>query len=309
MINKQTMNVVCVTCITLLVVFGLNGCGTSEQELHERSTSAQSKIELLVSNIEQGSRITNVRLLKEYADVVKHDSPELKNIAEALAADGTIEGPIVRGLQERLAVANNRIGEAILDNAVVADLLDEFDRIKIAAEPERFGMMLTDPINVLADMSNGTLARVESMSKEATQLANQSTDLGAGSQLIGNPNYGQWRQDQYGSSFWGWYGRYAFFSAMFYRPIGYGYWAGQRPYSYYSDYGRSYYNSPSTQKRQDARVNKFKGRTRTFQSPYARTRSGGSANVRKKSKAESNLRRTASSRAGSARARSGSRGK
>ncbi|MCS5584010.1 MAG: hypothetical protein NZ777_10900 [Pseudomonadales bacterium] len=309
MINKQAMNVVCMTCISLLVVFGLSGCGTAEQELHERSTSAKFKVDLLISNIEQGSRITNVRLLREYADVVKHDSPELTGIAEALAADGTVEGPIVRGLQERLEVANNQIGEAILDDAVVANLLEEFDRIKIASEPERFGMMLTDPINVLADMSNGTLARVESMSKKATQLANQSTDLGAGSQLIGNPNYGQWRQDQYGTSFWGWYGRYAFFSAMFYRPIGYGYWAGQRPYSYYSDYGRSYYNSPATQKRQDARVNKFKGRTRTFQSPYARTRSGGSANVRKKSKAESNLRRTASSRAGSARARSGSRGK
>ncbi len=43
-----------------------------------------------------------------------------------------------------------------------------------------------------------------------------------GYQYVGNTQYGQWRTDSSGNSFWEWYGRYAFFShmfGMFNRPV------------------------------------------------------------------------------------------
>jgi len=36
-----------------------------------------------------------------------------------------------------------------------------------------------------------------------------------GYQYVGNPRYGHWRQDSHGSSFWEFYGKFAFFNAMF----------------------------------------------------------------------------------------------
>ena len=67
-------------------------------------------------------------------------------------------------------------------------------------------MMLTDPINTLADMSDGKLGRVEAMSKEAEMQANGTEESGPGSQLVGNPHYGQWQNNSSGQSVWAWYG-------------------------------------------------------------------------------------------------------
>lgn len=45
---------------------------------------------------------------------------------------------------------------------------------------------------------------------------------------VGNSRYGRWRQDGSGNRFWEWYGKYAFFRAVFFpgysRPIGYNSW-------------------------------------------------------------------------------------
>jgi hypothetical protein len=203
-----------------------------------------------------------------------------------LATDATANGPIINGLKQRLARANKALPQAVKggEKAVVG-LQQEFNAIQVAADPVLFGMMLTDPINVLADMSNGKLARVEAMSKEAALKANQSGEYGAGSQLVGNPNYGGWKQDNQGRSFWEWYGMYSLFSNMFRSPIYYGGWAGNRGYSYYSDYGRNYYTSPSQRKGQQTQATKakkkFQKSGKSFKSPYAKTRTGGSTTAKR----------------------------
>lgn len=56
---------------------------------------------------------------------------------------------------------------------------------------------------------------------------------------VGNNNYGQWRNDSNGNSFWEFYGRYMFMSSMFNMM------AGPTYRSSYTGY-RSYRNSPST---------------------------------------------------------------
>ncbi len=285
------MRIISMMCILLLVQLGLSGC-TSNEELWQKtlqSASSETAAELkrLVVKIDQQS-IRNVKLLKSYADVVREQSPDLREIVDALATDATPNGPIIKGLKERLDSANKAIPQAIKGGEqAVAQLQKEFNAIQVAADPALFGMMLTDPINVLADMSNGKLARVEAMSKEATRQANQSGDYGPGSQLVGNPNYGKWKEDSSGLSFWEWYGMYSLFSNLFNSPIHYGSWAGNRGYSYYSDYGRNYYTSPSQRKAQQTQAaktkKKFQKSGKSFKSPYAKTRAGASATAKRSS--------------------------
>lgn len=285
------MRITSMICILLLVQLGLSGC-TSDEELWQRSLLAESAaagsdVSRLIVLV-KGQSIRNVKLLNAYADIVKKESPELTGIVETLATDATVNGPIVTGLKDRLESANKTITQTVKGGKQeVLQLQQEFSAIQVAADPVLFGMMLTDPINVLADMSNGKLARVEAMSKEASLQANQSGDYGAGSQLIGNPNYGQWRGDNQGRSFWEWYGMYALFSNIFNRPVYYGSWAGNRGYSYYSDHGRNYYTSPSEQKRQQTQAaktkQKFQKSGKSFKSPYAKTRAGASASAKRSS--------------------------
>ncbi len=285
------MRIISMIGILLLVQLGLSGC-TSDKELWQKSlqaaaSEAAAELKRLTTKINNQS-IRNVKLLKSYAETVKRDSPDLAEIIDALAMDATTNGPIVKGLKERLESANKAIPQAIKEGEqAVAQLQQEFNAIQVAADPALFGMMLTDPINVLADMSNGKLARVEAMSKEATLRANQGGDYGAGSQLVGNPNYGQWKEDSQGRSFWEWYGMYAMFSSLFHSPIYYSNWAGNRGYSYYSDYGRNYYTSPSQRKSQQAQAaktkQKFQKSGKSFKSPYAKTRVGASATAKRSS--------------------------
>ncbi len=44
-----------------------------------------------------------------------------------------------------------------------------------------------------------------------------------GMAYVGNPKYGEWKKDDSGNRFWSWYGKYAFFSTLFF----------SRPYPYY----------------------------------------------------------------------------
>ena len=64
---------------------------------------------------------------------------------------------------------NERIEQAVL--------------LKEAASPTLFNDALTDPINVLADMSNGTLARVGTVSQSAEDAANRGQEA-VGNQLM-----------------------------------------------------------------------------------------------------------------------------
>ncbi len=64
-----------------------------------------------------------------------------------------------------------------------------------------------------------------------------------GYQYVGNPQYGTWRTDNSGNSFWAWYGKYAMMSSvfgMFNRPI---YRNDFDDYRSYRRSGRPYYGS------------------------------------------------------------------
>jgi len=280
--------------LLLLSLITLVACTSKEQlameQLNEAVRQTERDVTQLGVHIDRG-HIANTRKLMDYGGAVKalvvDQPPELATLVDTLTLDATSKGPIYTGLMARLAdaKANHKTVKGL---PMIQSALDELYAIREASKMDNYGWMLTDPINVLADMSEGKLARVESMSKEASLKANNAQDFGTGSQLVGNPSYGQWNQNSNGRSFWHWYGQYAFFSSMFRQPIGYGNWSRQRDYSYYNEAGRYHYTSPGQKKanmktEQKARQ-KFKKSGQSFTSPYAKSKTGSARATMKSQK-------------------------
>jgi len=263
-------------CQSVLLV----GCSSEQdkwqQQLGQQALSTETKLSRLKKHIES-DHIANVGVLKQYASIIRNSQPDVGQLAEALAQDATTHGPIIRSLESRLSDAKSDIPNAIsIGYEPVSKVYQELSAIEIAANPDTYGMMLSDPINVLSDMSEGKLARVAAMSRDTSARINDAEDFGAGSQLVGNPQYGSWRSGGSGGSFWQWYGQYAFFSSLVHRPIYYNNWGRSRDYSYYHDYGRSAYTSPAQRRGQESierrTKDKFKRSGKTFNSPYAKTK-------------------------------------
>jgi hypothetical protein len=313
--------------VLAIICLSISGCTSQdelwEQQLSSRVTDAEYTVNQLKNHIDKGL-IKNAVLLEKYVDIIKKDKADLTEIFDALALDATTKGPIYKGLELRLSESKGLSkGAPKKGEQAVASLDEELLLITEAAKPAIYNMMLTDPINVIADMSDGKLARVEAMSKEASQQANKSAEMGAGSQLVGNPNYGRWSSRSDGTSFWAWYGMYSMFGNLYSRPIYYSNWGASRHYSYYHDYGRSHYTSPSQLKSQTKVQNtaksKFQKSGKSFTSPYAKTRTGASSTVAKPrssfSTYKSSYAKSSSASQSSARntasrtSRSGSRGK
>ena len=263
-------------CQSLLLIGCSSEQGKWQKQLDQQVLTTQTKLERLKKHIESG-HIANVGVLKQYASIVKKSRPDVGPLANALAQDATPNGPIIKSLESRLSNAQSDIPNAIsIGYEPVNKVFQELSAIEAAANPDTYGMILSDPINVLADMSDGKLARVAAMSRDASARINNADNFGAGSQLVGNPHYGNWESSRSGGSFWQWYGQYAFFSSLFHRPIYYSNWGRSRDYSYYHDYGRSTYTSPAQRRGQDSVERRTKDRFnrsgKRFNSPYAKTK-------------------------------------
>jgi len=260
-----------VFCLSFLVV----GCGD------ERPARLQSNIQradYLLNNLGknlQANALRNAIILREYATLLGDDKPQLKPLLAQLSRDATPSGPMFQALQQRLKTVKE---EPLVLGDIEAQLRETENLIE-ASDPNLFNDALSDPINVIADMSDGQLARVNAISKQRSLQANSAEDTGAGSQLVGNPSYGNWQTGSNGGSFWQWYGMYAMFSALSPRPIYYDRWSSRRDYSYYNDYGRNRYTSPQQAKSQDnlaQRTKKQFANRGGFKSPYAKSKTGAS---------------------------------
>ncbi len=268
--------------LAFILLISLTGCGPSQQEIWKQQLNslnfdAKNSVKRLANRIDSGL-IGNTSILTAYASTVKKIRPEASELVDALAQDATTNGPIYKGLVLRQQEAQDDIAAAVeAGESQVSRLSQELLSIAKASSPVLFGMMLTDPINVLADMSKQQLARVESLSADATKQITNDQNTGIGNQMVGNPNYGQWRSQSNGSSFWEFYGQYALISSLFGRgPMSYNSWAYNRPYSYYHDYGRSSYTSPRQRLKQNElqkkTASKFRKQGKSFRSPYAQKR-------------------------------------
>jgi len=274
----------------------LSNC-TSEQEkrkndLTELSRTVKTELQLLGDRLNQEA-LRNAKLINIYAATVKRDKPDMSELLDALAQDATTKGTSYTNLKKRLEDANGQIPIAIRTGNGTYQLHSEFMRLITATNPENFDLMLSDPLNAIADMSDGKLPRVESLSKQASLRMNGASDYGSGSQLIGNPSYGQWREDSSGNSVWAWLGPYMLFSSLTSRPYYYNSWASRRDYSYYHDYGRTNYSSPEQIKKQQTletrTKKKFAEKGTRFTSPYASKKSTTSTVASKRALAANSL--------------------
>ncbi|MCE9686991.1 hypothetical protein LZP73_12390 [Shewanella sp. AS16] len=254
----------------------LSGCGDDRPEqILKYQQLTQQRLDTLGKMLDEG-QVRNANLLRQYTQLLRQQKPELAPLLEELAKDATRSGPMYGSLQRRLEESRNAAN--FVD---VAQQLSEAENLYQAADPSLYNDILSDPVNVVADMSGGSLSRVNAISREAAALANGAEDFGPGSQLVGNPAYGNWQTNSNGTSFWAWYGMYSMFSNIFHRPIYYDRWSDRRGYSYYNDVGRYRYTSPkqaSAQTQTYERTKKqFNAQGKNFDSPYAKPRSGASS--------------------------------
>lgn len=291
--------------VPLLVLVA--ACGGRQQQIEKNLPVAESAVQRLGEQLDRG-RIRNAALIKSYASTVAERKPDLRQLINVLAKEGTRDGNLYQGLVTRVDDAKRQAGTTSTDQEREV-LLIELGRIVQAADFTEFNRALSDPLNVLADLSDGYLARVDALSASASARANNAENLGAGSQLVGNPHYGRWQTGS-GGSFWVWYGQFALMRDLIGGPrIGYGSWAGGRDYSYYHDWGRDNYTSPSARREQTRVENtarqKFSREGRTFRSAYASKRQGASRTITRQKSVRTTS--TASSR-GSSRGFGGYRG-
>jgi hypothetical protein len=269
-----------IVCFSLL----LSACGDERQDkIDSNIESATYLLNSLGESLDK-SNIRNATVLKEYASLLSKDKPELKPLLEQLSRDATRDGPIYQGLQQRLKTVREQ--PQILGD--IEAQLFETETLIEASDPALYNDALSDPINVIADMSDGKLARVNAISQAQSLLANGAENNGAGSQLVGNPGYGQWQTNNSGISFWQWYGMYSMFSAIT-NPVRYDRWSSNRDYSYYNDVGRNRYTSPQQTKSQNDLATKTKkqfGNNSAFKSPYAKSKTGASAMSSSSNKAQ-----------------------
>lgn len=292
------------------LILMLVGCGDPVQEqITQQLPITEQRVEQLGKAL-SNNQIRNANLIQQYADKISTSKPEYKNLIAEFRKDATVQGPMYLALLDRVATAKNQ--PTMFANSQA--LYDELLNIYQAADPVLFSDALSDPLNVLADMSDGQLPRVNSMSKAQSQQANNAQDFGTGEQLIGNPAYGQWTTGSNGMSFWAWYGMYSMMGDLFgSRRTYYNDWGRNRNYSYYNDYGRTRYSSPSQLKKQtqlDTRTRKsFANKGQKFTSAYGKNRTGASSLSSQSKTAQSSANRFRSNASKSSYAKTSSKSK
>lgn len=274
-----------------LILF-LSGCSDPvANKIIQQTPITEQKVQQLGQALEEG-QVKNANLIRQYADKLGKQKPELSQLVKVFEQDASTKGPMYLALLDRFKTVKEQ-PHMFADKQAV---YNELQNIYQAADPVLFSDALSDPLNVLADMSDGVLPRVGALSKSASLQANNAQDFGAGEQLIGNPSYGQWAPGSNGMSFWAWYGMYSMVGDVFgSRRTSYSNWGRSRNYSYYNDYGRTRYSSPRQLKRQtqlDTRTKKsFANSGKKYTSAYSKNRTGGSSLSSNSKMAQNNANR------------------
>ena len=260
--------------ITSLSLFG---CGDPVKAQIEQQLPITEKRVAQLGDALSNGQVRNANLINQYADKVQVNKASLTPLINEFRKDASIDGPMYKALLDRVNTAKNQPQMFDSSQALYNELLNIYQ----AADPVLYSDALSDPLNVLADMSDGQLPRINSLSKAQSQRANNAQDFGTGEQLIGNPSYGNWQTGSNGMSFWAWYGMYSMMGDVFGRRTSYNDWGRSRNYSYYNDYGRTRYSSPGQLKKQtslDTRTKKSFSRSgQKFTSPYSKNRAGSSS--------------------------------
>ncbi len=287
---KQFFNKICTKSILVVSALLISACGDPVKEQAIQQLPITEKRVAQLGDALSGGQVRNANLIRQYANKVSKLKPSLNALVDEFRKDASTQGPMYRALLDRVNTAKKQPQMFSSSQALYDELLNIYQ----AADPVLYSDALSDPLNVLADMSDGQLPRVNSLSKAQSQQANNAQNFGTGEQLIGNPSYGHWQTGN-GTSFWAWYGMYSMMGNLFGRPAYYSDWGRNRNYSYYNDYGRTRYSSPSQLNKQtqlDQRTKKsFASRGQKFSGPYSKNRTGSSSLSSKSNTAQSSANR------------------
>lgn len=239
--------------LIIISLFVLNGCGGNRyaEEVQASHKTLSNNINNLKFSL-AGEELVNAIIARDYADRLARSSPQLANIAQILKKDTTADGAAFQNLLKRSQAVNlNPETEQAYRTATT-----EVFKLITLSDPIIFNESLIDIVNTLADLSNGSLPRIN------IPKTTSATETPPGSYLVGNSNYGNWQQNSSGSSFWVWYGQYALFRDLLGRggSIGMGRWYNQPRNSYNHDFGRNSYGSTAEQKKWNNNANKLKSR-------------------------------------------------
>ncbi len=163
--------------------------------------------------------------------------------------DMDIEGSFFKKYKHQYKVIIQKGGSSFLSNNVLSssedydrkkaiyDTIRKNDSLKISqVDQSNFTDSLTQWHEVSEDFfeSHVNDMGMEIVSKTNGKVVRQVSPPGY-SRYVGNPQYGEWRRDGSGNSFWSFYGKYAFISSMF------GMYGGPIYRRSYYDYRGSYY--------------------------------------------------------------------
>ena len=218
--------------LLLITVVLLSGCGNRFVEQisvpHQRAVSSVAYLKQQLDD----KQLVNALLIDKYATQLSKLKPEYADIAKLLRKEATTQGKAYSGIAKRLAAVNLAPTSEQAANAS----LNELRLIQAAADPYEFNNSLADVVNTLASLSDGKLAVIN-------VPASQQNTAQKSNALVGNPSYGNWKQDSNGRSFWEWYGMYSMFSNVFGGRNYYDSWSSRPNYSYYNKYGRNRWGS------------------------------------------------------------------
>lgn len=218
--------------LSVLAILFLSGCGNRfEQPLRDSHQVVQTNLTLLKKRLDS-KQLTNALLIGKYVDSLVRLKPEYADIASLMKKESGSQGKAFAALERRLSAVNLSPTNADMANYN----LQELQLINKAADVFEYNNSLADVANTLASLSDGELPVIDvPASLQATaQQANA---------LVGNPSYGNWKQDSSGRSFWEWYGMYSLFSNVMGGRSYYNNWASRPNYSYYGNYGRNRWGS------------------------------------------------------------------
>lgn len=216
----------------LLLAGLLSGCGNRfEEQIRDTHRQVQSNVDHLKTQLDN-KQLTNALLIRKYAQKIAEQKPDYADVANLMAKEGTSKSEAFTSLTKRLA--NVDLVPTSTESANYN--LQELQLINSAADVYEFNNGLADVVNTLASLSDGQLPVIDVPASQ--QATAQKTNA-----MVGNPAYGNWKQDSSGRSFWEWYGMYALFSNVLGGRNYYDSWSSRPNYSYYGNYGRNRWGS------------------------------------------------------------------
>jgi hypothetical protein len=221
----------------LLLLLPLTGCLVNENEEYINTIAPIVRQQLADTKAALAAgRVLNAQILKDYANRLPLMQPTLAAPAAVLAVEATANSQLLKHFEQRLKVAEDSPND--LGGLKMA--ADEVRALREATTTAVYNDALLDPINTLADLSAGQLPRLSAPKPREKELP--------ASQLVGNPAYGEWKQNSQGSNFWMWYGAYRMLDDVVGGGRNYNAWQSGRSWSYHNDYGRRLYGSRADDK-------------------------------------------------------------